>query len=308
MAADVGDQWHPDRTVVLLAGTPPGGGQDRAARALAASLADLLPVSVEVTNVPGRGGGNAWDRLAAAPGDGHLLAISSPTIVTNLLTGVAELGPSDLTHVAMLCTEYIAFATRAESDIADSAELIARLAAGGSAPVIALATARGNVNHVALARLARYGGTDSRSLDVRVFDSARHAVADVVAGRADIASVSAASVLPEVAKHSLRVLAVSAPQRLAAPLDTVPTWVESGVPCVIGTWRGVAAPPDIDATCLGYWHTIVARAVNTPAWREALERHVWTPTFRSPAETGEFLAAEEGTMREALLDLALIDG
>src|SRR3972149_339403 len=58
----------------IIAGTPPGGGQDRTARA----IAGILDTEVTITNVPGRGGGNAWDRLIAGKGATHLGAGSPP--------------------------------------------------------------------------------------------------------------------------------------------------------------------------------------------------------------------------------------
>ena len=47
--------WKPERAVQIVAGTPPGGGLDRVARALAKAIAEahLVEVLVEVVNVPG---------------------------------------------------------------------------------------------------------------------------------------------------------------------------------------------------------------------------------------------------------------
>ena len=41
------ENWKPQRTVQLVAGTPPGGGLDRVARALAAARADGGSLSEE---------------------------------------------------------------------------------------------------------------------------------------------------------------------------------------------------------------------------------------------------------------------
>jgi tripartite-type tricarboxylate transporter receptor subunit TctC len=43
-----------------VAGTAPGGGLDRVARALAHDAARVLDVPVEVVNVPGDGARRAW--------------------------------------------------------------------------------------------------------------------------------------------------------------------------------------------------------------------------------------------------------
>ena len=49
--------WRPEREVEIVAGTPPGGGLDRTARALSKVLESrrLLDMPVKVTNMPGDG-------------------------------------------------------------------------------------------------------------------------------------------------------------------------------------------------------------------------------------------------------------
>ena len=50
--------WQPEREIEIIAGTPPGGGLDRSARALvnAITATGLLDVPVRVVNVGGEGG------------------------------------------------------------------------------------------------------------------------------------------------------------------------------------------------------------------------------------------------------------
>ena len=109
--------WRPEGEIEIIAGTPAGGGQDRAARALASALEETSDIAVRVSNVPGRGGGNAWDVLCTHDGDGHRLSISSPTLITNRLTDVSDLDLDTLTQIAMLYSEYIVFAVPAASPL-----------------------------------------------------------------------------------------------------------------------------------------------------------------------------------------------
>lgn len=301
MSAD----WSPPVPVRILAGTPPGGGQDRAARALGAALEQTLEVEVVVENVPGRGGSNAWDELARRSGAGGRLSISSPTVITNVLTGVA--GRHDrLAQIAMLCTEFIVFAVPSSSRITTAVDLLEALGAAHR-PVVSLATARGNVNHLAVARLARHAGVDARSISIRVFDSAPAAIADSLA-RDGVAAVSAASVVPELGTGRLKALAVSAPERLAADLAGVPTWSELDVDCVIGTWRGVMGPPVLSHELRSFWIAAIAEAVQTDVWRWALLRHHWTDTHLDGEALTRFLLEEELRFRNGLGDLGLLPG
>ena len=65
--------WRPTQAIELLAGTPPGGGQDRPARTLMRIMqsAGLVDVPMKITNIAGKGGGNAWDALRVRVGDPH---------------------------------------------------------------------------------------------------------------------------------------------------------------------------------------------------------------------------------------------
>jgi putative tricarboxylic transport membrane protein len=299
--------WAPRREIQLIAGTPQGGGQDRTARAVvrAIAAADALDVPVAVHNVPGRGGGNGWDRLLDHRGNGHVLAVSSPTLVTNLLLREAPYDHAALTSIAMLYTEYLAFLVPVDSPLGAAAELVARL--GSSAPQVtfSFATKIGNVNHIALGMVAQHAGADAAALPLREFTSARHAVADVLAGKGDVAVVSAASAVPELAEGALRPLAVSAPQRLGGHYADAPTWRELSVACVIGTWRGIVGPPELTDAQVACWEAALQGAVQTESWRTDLDRHLWVPTWLDPGATVRFCDDERIRLGGALAALGL---
>lgn len=299
--------WRPERGIELVVGTPAGGGQDRPARALIAALESLhlLDVPVTLVNLPGRGGGNAWDNLARHPGDPHRLSISSPPLVTNRLLGAAAIDHRDLTPLPVLYTEYIAFVVSEASPLRAAPDLLQRLRDPASLAV-ALATARGNTNHIALGLCTRHAGGHVRSLQLQVFDSALHAVAAVLEGRADVAAVTAVSAAPEIASGRLRALAVSSPQRLQRELATAPTWRELGVHCVVGTWRGVIGAPGLNPEQVAYWEAAFAAAAQTPSWNRELERHYWVNTYLDSAATRAFLDAEARALERAVAGLGLI--
>ncbi len=301
----MGKVWQPSAPVEIVAGTPPGGGQDRAARALADALEPLLPFGATVSNISGRGGGNAWDSLVSRQGNAHLLSISSPTLITNLLLGLADIDHRDLPAIGNLYTEYILFAVPAESPITSAATLGAALVSQHP-PTTALATERGNVNHIALGRVTMAGGGNPDTTPIRVFESARHAVADMLDGNAGVVAVSAPSVVPELEAGKLRAIAVSAPARLAAPFGDVPTWIEEGVDAVIGTWRGVVAAPGLTPDQIAFWDSTVASALTGDRWAASLRQHGWQSTALNAAATGAFLAEERHMMSAALASLGLI--
>jgi putative tricarboxylic transport membrane protein len=305
-AARAGAAWRPQHEIELVAGTPAGGGQDRPARVLIDLLKDLLGVPIKLTNIAGCGGGNAWDYLARHPGDPHIVAINSPTIITNRLLGESTLDFADLTPLANLYTEYLVFVVRPGTALQSAQQLLTQLGNDPGGIRIAFATAIGNMNHMALAKITKQAGGDVTALRTDVFDSARYAVAHVVDRHADLAVITATSAVPELTSGVLRAIAVSAPARMSGPFAQVPTWGETGIDCVVGTWRGVIGTCRMTAPQIAFWESALLTAVRGDAWRAELARHHWVDTYLGAAATRDFLDSELGTMKSALDALGLL--
>ena len=285
----------------IIAGTPRGGGQDRTARA----LASVIDGRVTISNVSGRGGGNGWDLLARRAGAENLLAVSSPTLITNALVGEASIDHRDLTPLAMLYTEYSAIVVSSDSTWRDHKEALRGLA--GGTLTVSLATALGSMNHLVLAEIATHLGTPVRSLPIRVFESAPQALDDVEAGNGDIAIVSAVSAVPGLSDGALTAIAVTAPVRLGGVFSSTPTCSELLVPCVRGTWRGVVGPPGLDPDHVAVWEETLSAAISTGRWQEILEENLWVDSYLGPGPTGRFLEGERDELGALLEQVGLID-
>jgi putative tricarboxylic transport membrane protein len=300
--------WRPGREIEFVAGTPAGGGQDRPARALIKILetGDLAGLPIRLINIPGRGGGNAWDYLRRHARDPHVIAINSPTIITNKQLGVADFDHAALTPLANLYTEYIAFVVRADSPIRTAADFMSRLASDTAGCRIALATALGNINHMALARVTAQAGGDIRALRINVFDSALYAVADVVERRAEVGAITAVSAAKAIAAGEVRAIAVSAAQRLPRLYADTPTWTELGVDCVIGTWRGVIGAAGLTPSQVAFWNDALRAATTTAEWNAELTDKYWANTYLAGNALTDFLDRERDAMGALLRDLGLL--
>jgi putative tricarboxylic transport membrane protein len=294
------------RRIEITAGTPPGGGQDRAARALAAAIDESGGPAVSVTNVVGRGGGAAWEALGARPGAGEVISISSPTMLTNHLHDPGEPGREDVTHLAILCIEPLVFAVPQASPLTSADDLLRALAEDPEKVRVAIATARGNVNHMAVAAVAAHAGSAPPPVDA--LPSAAAALDTALSGAASLAVVSAASALRLIADGVLRPLAVSSTARVGPPLDYVPIWTELGIDCALATWRGVVGPPGLTAGTVHDWEEVLATAVSTEAWQRAVDAYAWVPWFLVGEAAAEFVGTEEKAIRGSLAALGMLDG
>ena len=307
--SDLPQVWKPDRPVQIVAGTPPGGGLDRIARAIVKAFSEgcLVDVPIEIVNIPGDGARRAWTHyIDNRPADGHIVGVSSPNLTTDYLVGAASFEHSKYVPIATLVTEYIAFAVSSDSEMKTGADLLFRLGQAPSSVTVALSTARGNPNHIALAKLTRLSGADVNALVIRVFDTALDAVADIVAGRAEVCAVTAASVLTELSAGRIRLLAISSPERLPGPFAATPTWKEQSADCIIGAWRGITGPAGITPAQVAYWADALKAATQQPIWREELSRLSWSPMFQVGQDLREYLANERAEFVVILGELGLL--
>lgn len=300
--------WRPSQEVELIVGTPPGGGQDRPARALMKVMesAGIVTVPMRLSNVVGKGGGAAWDALRARGGDPHVLSVNSGPLLSNRMLGVADYDHTAFTLLANLYTEYLAFIVRADSPIRDAAAFLQRLKAYPATFEIAFATAIGSTNHIALGHVMKHLGHDPRALKLHVFDSALYAVADVVEGKAQAGVISAVSPVKAVKEGKARVLAVTAPARMGGVFADVPTWKELGVPCVAGQWRGIMGGAGMSAAQIAFWEQAFAATTARAEWNAELEANYWTNTFMGAAKAREFLDGERESLGRMLRELGLI--
>ncbi|MBI3938244.1 MAG: tripartite tricarboxylate transporter substrate binding protein, partial [Betaproteobacteria bacterium] len=256
-------QWKPARNVEIVAPSGAGGGSDGIARLVQKLIQDhrLVEVPVAVVNRPGAGGAIAWGSLNQHQGDGHFVAISTANLLTNYITGKSALNYTDLTPIAQLFSESVAAAVRADSPIRDGKELLERLKSDASALSIAMGTTLANPNHIALALATRAAGGDARKLKAVVFPAAAQGMAALLGGHVEVVASPAYNLIPHMQAGRIRILAVSAPRRLAGALAGVPTWREQGAEVVVDNMRGVVGPKALGAAQVSYWEAVLSRMI-----------------------------------------------
>src|SRR5882757_4051951 len=196
LAAD----WHPEKPVEIISGVAPGGALDIMARAMQKIWQERRAFSVPstVVNRPGAGSAVAWTYLNSHAGDAHYLAVTSPTLLTNSLTGSNPLNHNDITPLAQMLSEYVVFVVRADSPLKNGRDLVERLKKDPASLSFGLATTLGNPSHIAIAQVARPAGIDVRKLKVAVFTASPQAMAGVLGGHLDVMVSNASGPLPQI--------------------------------------------------------------------------------------------------------------
>jgi len=299
--------WKPEKAVEMIVGAGPGAAADATARNLQriAQELKLVPTPLTVVNRPGAGYSIAWNYLNTHPGDGHYIALTALSLITNAITGTSPLTWTDVTPIAQLFTEYMVLVVRADSPIRNGRDVVERLKRDPAAHSIALAAALGNQNHIATGVALKAGGVDVRRLKVVIFDSSALSMTALLGGHVDLVAASASNVLTHLKAGRVRVLGISSPQRLAGDLAQVPTWREQGIDAVSDNWRGIIGPRGMTPAQVAWWEDVFARVVETDGWKRDLDRNFLSASFMRSAESRRFLQAQQTELRALLTDLGI---
>jgi putative tricarboxylic transport membrane protein len=299
--------WKPARSVEIISPVARGGGTDATARAIQGMFEKhrLLEVASSVVNKAGGGGEETWTYLGRFAGDGHYLAISTPPLLTNRITGASATSYTDITPITNLFNEYVLIAVRADSPFKTGGDFAARLRQDPSAVSIAFSNVPGNHNHLAPALVAKVAGGDVKKLRFEVFETGEKAATAVLDGRMDAVSATAGTIMQSARAGKLRLLGLTAPRRLGGTLAAVPTWKEQGVDVVVATWRGVVGPRAMTPAQVAYWESVFLKLSFNDEWLAELNQRGWDGNYLSSAETRLFLKEQYTLMEGMLRELGL---
>lgn len=300
-------QWKPDKPIEIIVGTGVGGGQDKSARTVQRILQErkLVDVPVTVVNKPGGGGAVGWTYLNQHAGDGNIVYVGNPTLLTNHIVGRSPINYTHITPLGILLSESVAVSVLPQSPMKGGPDLLARLKKDSSSVSVAVGSSVGSTNHIAMALLAKAAGGDARKLRTVVFQGGGEAITALLGGHIDVNSSAANNVVPHKEAGKLRVLGVAAPRRLGGVLADVPTWKEQGVNAVVTNWRMVAGPKGMTAEQVASWDRVLAKLTATDEWKKDVETNLFENTYMNSAATERYMKSEYDQFRVALHELGM---
>ncbi|AMN44377.1 Bug family tripartite tricarboxylate transporter substrate binding protein [Rhodoplanes sp. Z2-YC6860] len=297
-------EWTPQKSIEFVVPTAAGSTMDLLARTVQNIWQKYQlvtkPVIVQVKS--GAGGALAWSYVSRKTGDGHTLAISGPTLLSQDLLHIGDLSYKDVTPIAQLFTEYTGFAVAADGPIKSGADLVKALASP-TPPSVGVAPGFGGSNHVALLKLARAAGIDPGRLVIVPFKGANESVTALLGGHIDVSVGTMAVLAPSLKTGKMRIVAVAAPARLAGEMSSIPTWRELNLDVVEGNWRGIVGPRELGPSEVAFWSSRLADVVRSPEWAESLSRNYWDADFRTGDDARRFLDAQYEDLRTVLPNL-----
>ncbi len=289
--------------LTLVAPAAPGGGWDQTARTIQQVLqAERLADTVTVENVPGAAGTIGLARFVSAErASTRTLLVTGLVMLSAIVTNGSPVTLADTTPIARLTGEFEAIVVPAASPYRTLADLVDAFVrdpgaiawGGGSA---------GGIDQVLVWLLAQEKGIEPPRVNYIAFAGGGEALAAVLGAQVTAGVSGWGEFAAQVAAGRLRVLALSAPARVAG-LD-VPTLREHGFDLDLANWRGIVAPPGLPAPERDALRSLVERMVHTRAWQAALARNGWTDLYLDADDFARAITGEQARMNDVLAHLA----
>jgi putative tricarboxylic transport membrane protein len=282
----------------------PGGGWDGLGRAIEQVLRGAGWVgSFQFENVGGAGGTVGLPRfISTRRGRADSLMVGGAVMVGAVLTNRTPVGLKDVTPIARMTTEPGIIVVPASSDLRTIADFQAALRANPGAVSVGGGSA-GGIDHIILGLMLKQLGRNAREASYVAFAGGGPAQAAILGAqvRAGISGVS--EFVEQIRAGRMRALATTGETR---SLPDVPTLRESGIDIVMGNWRGMFAPPGINAEARAALVRLMTDMNALPAWREMLTTRGWDDAFLVGDAFAQFLARDERETADVLRDVGLI--
>ena len=282
----------PEKPINMIVAWAPGGGTDRVARSLANILSEKLGVPVPVLNRPGANGGVGHTTLAQARPDGYTIGFITPQLVTGPILGLTTLTYKELTTLTLINNDPGAVTVKIDAPWNSLKEFIeharknpSKVRIGNSGP--------GGTWHMVAVSLERVSGAKVIHMP---YPGAAPAITDLLGGHIEAVTYSAAEVAPQIQNKLLRMLAVTANERMENFPD-VPTAMEQGYDLDLGTWRGLAVPNNTPMEIREKLGKAIKESINDARFKEFMKREAFGIRYLDSEKFLKFLNVQEEAYR-----------
>ena len=292
VAASTLAQPYPGKPIRVIVPYAPGGTSDILARQIGPRLTDTLGQPVIVENKPGANGNLGAEFVAKSPPDGYTLLLTdlgglviSASVYPNLPFDPAK----DFSPVVMVSYSPHVLAVH-PSVPADNVRELIELAKSKPGALNFAISGIGGAPHLAGIDFAQRTGVQWAYIP---YKGGSQAVADVVAGQANVLFNGMLATWPSVTGGKLKPLGISSANRVVAAPDT-PTVAEQGLPGFeTGSFQGVVGPPGIPREIVGKLNAELVRILNAGDLKERFAKQGTEVRASTPESLGEFLRNEK---------------
>ncbi|APV49439.1 MFS transporter [Betaproteobacteria bacterium GR16-43] len=282
-------EW-PAKPVRIIVPYTPGGFTDVTARIVAQRLQDRLKQPFTIDNKPGANGIVGTEALAKSAPDGYtfVLVIAAFSSSPSLYAKLPYDSRKDFMPVSLVGISPLVAAVNNDMPIKNAKELVA-YAKANPGKISFGSSGNGAAAHLTTELFKSMTGVDMVHIP---YKGTAGAMADLLGGRIQLLFDSASGIIPNGKAGKIRMIGISADQRLPAAPD-VPTFIEQGFAGFTGsTWAGLLAPAGTPQEIVRKLSTEVAAVVRMEEVKKAFDELGIVPVGNTPAEFDAFIVGE----------------
>lgn len=309
MAPGLAAPAYPARALEIIAPSGAGGGWDLTARMTAKALGEerLVTVPITVTNMPGGSGAvGIAHMITRRKGDPHVLAVMGSALTGTLARKAVPYTFRDVVPIASITGDFQVIVVRRDSPFNTLRVLLDVFRRDPSLIAVGGGSALGALDHLTFSLLAKKVGVDATKVRYVPFDGGGDAMIALLGGSVTVLVTSLSEALSNLEAGRIRVLAITASERLGGSLRTIPTAREQGVDFVFVNWRGLYMPPDTPTEVVRFWETTLERMAKSRNWAKILDEMKWAPFFLTGERFRKFLEDDLTSTETALKELGLV--
>jgi len=259
----------------------PGGGNDVIGRFMAQRLTAALGQQVFVENRAGAGGVIGVEAGIKSPPDGYTLTLIPSSYTAYPGVYKLKFDPiNDLTAIIQISQGPLLVVVHPSLPVKTTQDLIA-LARARPGTLNFVSPGQGTTLQLATELFAIMAGIKMNHVP---YKGTGPALADTVAGHADLYFSGIAAALPHVKSGRLRAIAVTTAQRVPAAPD-VPTVAESGLPGYeVVVWYGLGGPKGLPRAIVDRINGEVTAALKSREVEEQLQNDGLSPAGGTPEQ------------------------
>jgi putative tricarboxylic transport membrane protein len=298
---------YPTQPMDFVAPAGAGGGWDTTIRAVAKVLADtkLSPVPMPVTNRTGGGGGVNLAYMQKKAKSDTIITVYSPPLLLINLTGTTPLSYKDLTPLALLISDYGAFAVRKDSPYKTIGEVMDALKKDPTAVKFGGTSAAGSMDHIAFLMMAKAAGVpDLKKLTYISYQDAA-GTAQLLGGHLDLLTTGLTELTGQIKAGEIRVLCYTAAKPVAGR-EGIPTCREAGIPADMPNWRGLFGTKEMPAHAQKFWREALGKMVKTQEWKDTRAQFGWDDVYMDGPEFAAFLDKTNAEYKSVLGELGML--
>mmetsp|Transcript_22315 Transcript_22315/g.35587 ORF Transcript_22315/g.35587 Transcript_22315/m.35587 type:complete len:322 (-) Transcript_22315:746-1711(-) len=257
-----------------IAPANPGGGWDFTCRQIGKIMYDIGAVDkpVQVTNMPGAGGGLAYNTVVSERGSDEELIVAASSATTTRLAQNAFAGMTadQVRFVGAIGADPGVIVVAADSPYQSLGDLVDAIIADPGSVAFAGGSAVGGFDHLKPLMILKEGGfTDITKVKYIGVDGGADAITQTVGGFTQAMTGDMSEVVSFLANGDIRVIAVLTDERVPG-FDDIPTATEQGYPVVAVNWRGLYVPKGISDAKFDEWADKLQMVADSDEWAEAM--------------------------------------